>query len=106
MHKAADICKWNHAEGEGAGHCYKKIQTVLLMSEDQLKAFLEKVKADPELQQKIKESKCEGCIVELAEQTGFSITTDDLIDVQLGLDSQQVTELSNEEINKMDYETK
>ncbi|WP_074159356.1 MULTISPECIES: Nif11-like leader peptide family RiPP precursor [unclassified Synechococcus] len=28
------------------------------MSENQLKAFLEKVKADPKLQQKIKESKC------------------------------------------------
>ena len=73
------------------------------MSEDQLKAFLEKVKADPERQQKIKESECESCIVDLAKQTGYSITIDDLIDVQLGLDSQLVTELSNEEINGMDY---
>ena len=72
------------------------------MPEDQLKAFLEKFKADPELQQKIKESKCEGCIVDLAKQTGFSIAMDDLIDVDLGLDSQPVTELSNEEINRVE----
>ena len=72
------------------------------MSEEQLKAFLEKVKANPKLQQKIKESKCEGCIVDLAKQAGFFITIDDLIDVELGLESQTVTELSNEEINKID----
>ena len=72
------------------------------MPADQLKAFLEKVKSDPELQQKIKESKCEGCIVDLAKQTGFSIAMDDLIDIELGLDSQPVTELSNEEIDRVE----
>ncbi len=66
------------------------------MPEQQLKAFLEKVKTEKELQQKIKEAKCEGCIVEIANQAGFTISTDDLIDVELGLDSQSVTDLSNE----------
>jgi|TARA_Y100000589_G_scaffold247164_1_gene235135 predicted ribosomally synthesized peptide with nif11-like leader len=66
------------------------------MPEQQLKAFLEKVKAEKELQQKIKEAKCEGCIIEIANQAGFTICTEDLIDVELGLDSQSVTDLSNE----------
>ena len=91
----------NHAGAEGTSRCYKnRVCTVHARRPTQ--AFLEKVKADPELQQKIKESKFEGCIVDLAKQTGFSIAMDDLIDVDLGLDSQPVTELSNEEINRVE----
>ena len=36
------------------------------------------------------ESKCEGCIVEIANQAGIQITTDDLIDVELGLNIQRL----------------
>tara|TARA_Y100000589_G_C26650041_1_gene425614 strand:- start:180 stop:362 length:183 start_codon:yes stop_codon:yes gene_type:complete len=58
---------------------------------------LEKVQVDKNLRQQIMESKCEGCIVEITNQAGFPITTDDLIDLELGLNSQPVTDLSNTE---------
>ena len=49
------------------------------MSEEQLKAFLERVKADTSLQEKLK---AEGAdfvaIVAIAKAAGFSITTEDL----------------------------
>jgi len=46
------------------------------MSEEQLKAFLEKVKADTSLQEKLK---AEGAdVVAIAKAAGFSITTEDL----------------------------
>ncbi|QNJ20683.1 lantipeptide precursor/ Nif11-like leader peptide domain protein [Synechococcus sp. A18-25c] len=46
------------------------------MSEEQLKAFLEKVKVDTSLQEKLK---AEGAdVVAIAKAAGFSITTEDL----------------------------
>ena len=46
------------------------------MSEEQLKAFLEKVKADTSLQEKLK---AEGAdVVAIAKAAGFSITTEGL----------------------------
>ena len=46
------------------------------MPEEQLKAFLEKVKADTSLQEKLK---AEGAdVVAIAKAAGFSITTEDL----------------------------
>ena len=46
------------------------------MSEEQLKAFLEKVKADTSLQEKLK---AEGAdVVAIAKAVGFSISTEDL----------------------------
>lgn len=52
------------------------------MSEEQLKAFLEKVQSDTSLQDKLKEAKCEGCVVSIAEEAGFSISADDLKNAQ------------------------
>ena len=48
------------------------------MSEEQLKAFLEKVQGDTSLQEKLKEAKCEGCVVDIAKEAGFSISAEDL----------------------------
>ena len=46
------------------------------MSEEQLKAFLEKVQVDTSLQEKLK---AEGAdVVAIAKAAGFSITTEDL----------------------------
>ena len=46
------------------------------MSEEQLKAFLEKVQADTSLQEQLK---AEGAdVVAIAKAAGFSITTEDL----------------------------
>ena len=48
------------------------------MSEAQLKAFLEKVKADTSLQQKLKAAAAPEAAVEIAKEAGFSITTEDV----------------------------
>ena len=46
------------------------------MSEEQLKAFLEKVQADTSLQEQLKAEDAD--VVAIAKAAGFSITTEDL----------------------------
>ena len=48
------------------------------MSEEQLKAFLEKVKADTSLQEKLKAATNANAVVEIAKASGFVISADDL----------------------------
>ncbi|KZR90085.1 Nif11-like leader peptide family natural product precursor [Synechococcus sp. MIT S9508] len=48
------------------------------MSEEQLKAFLEKVKADTSLQEKLKAAADSDAVVSIAKEEGFSISADDL----------------------------
>ena len=48
------------------------------MSEEQLKAFLEKVKADTSLQEKLKAAADADAVVAIAKEAGFSISADDL----------------------------
>ena len=48
------------------------------MSEEQLKAFLEKVKSDTELQEKLKAATTPEAGLEIAKKAGFSITSEDL----------------------------
>ena len=52
------------------------------MSEEQLKAFLEKVKSDTELQEKLKASASPEAAIEIAKETGFAITTEDIQSMQ------------------------
>ena len=58
------------------------------MSEEQLKAFLEKVKADTSLQEQLKAAA--DAVVSIAKEAGFSISVDDLKKAQ--------SELSDEEL--------
>ena len=60
------------------------------MSEEQLKAFLEKVKADTSLQEKLKAAGDADAVVVIAKEAGFSISADDLKNAQ--------SELSDEEL--------
>ena len=60
------------------------------MSEEQLKAFLEKVKADTSLQEKLKSASDADAVVVIAKEAGFSISADDLKNAQ--------SELSDEEL--------
>ena len=46
------------------------------MSEEQLKAFLEKVKADTSLQEKLNGAADADAVVEIAKDAGFSITAE------------------------------
>ena len=48
------------------------------MSEEQLKAFLEKVKADTSLQEKLKAAVDADAVTAIAKEAGFSISADDL----------------------------
>ena len=61
------------------------------MSEEQLKAFLEKVKGDTSLQEKLNGAADADAVVEIAKEAGFSITAEDI-------QSMPVKELSDEEL--------
>ena len=60
------------------------------MSEEQLKAFLEKFQGDTSLQEKLKAAADANAVVEIAKEAGFSISADDLTKAQ--------SELSDEEL--------
>ena len=60
------------------------------MSEEQLKAFLKKVKTDASLQEKLKAAADNDAVTAIAKEAGFSISADDLKNAQ--------SELSDEEL--------
>ncbi len=60
------------------------------MSEEQLKAFLEKVKLDTSLQEKLKAAANPDAVAAIAKEAGFSISADDL--------KKAPTEISEEEL--------
>ena len=60
------------------------------MSEEQLKAFLEKVKGDTSLQEKLKATADSDAVLAVAKEAGFRISADDLTKAQ--------SELSEEEL--------
>ena len=60
------------------------------MSEEQLKAFIEKVKGDTSLQEKLKAAADADAVAAIAKEAGFSISADDLAKAQ--------SELSEEEL--------
>ena len=59
--------------GDDAG----PIRSQLQMSEEQLKAFLEAVKADAGLQEKLKTAKDADAVVEIAKAAGFAISAEE-----------------------------
>ena len=63
------------------------------MPEEQLKAFLEKVKGDSSLQEKLKAAADSDAALAIAKEAGFMITAEDLKNVQ--------SELSEEELEGM-----
>ena len=60
------------------------------MSEEQLKAFLEKVKADTSLQEKLKAAADANAVSAIAKEAGFSISADDLTNAQSELYDQEL----------------
>ena len=60
------------------------------MSEEQLKAFLEKVKADTSLQEKLKAAADADAVAEIAKEAGFSISVDDITQAQSELSDQDL----------------
>ena len=63
------------------------------MSEEQLKAFLEKVKSDTELQEKLKTAASPEAALQIAKDAGFSITAEDIQSMQSA-----TVEVSDEEL--------
>ena len=61
------------------------------MSEEQLKAFLGKVKGDTSLQEKLKAAASPEAAIEIAKEAGFSITAEDIM-------QSSTVELSDEEL--------
>ena len=55
------------------------------MSEEQLKAFLERVKGDNSLQEQLKSANDADVVVSIAKEAGFNVTKDDLGERQLNL---------------------
>ena len=62
----------------------------MAMSEEQLKAFIAKVKDDSRLQEKLKAAADTDAVVAIAKEAGFSISADDL--------KIQKSEISEEEL--------
>ncbi len=63
------------------------------MSEEQLKAFLEKVKTDTSLQEKLKAAADADAALAIAKEAGFVITTEDIQSMKSA-----TTELSDDEL--------
>ena len=63
------------------------------MSEEQFKAFLEKVKDDTKLQEKLNGTADADALVEIAKAAGFAITSEDIQSMQ-----SESVELSDEEL--------
>ena len=59
------------------------------MSEEQLKAFLEKVNGDSSLQEKLKAADADA-VAAIAKEAGFSISADDLTNAQSELSDQEL----------------
>ena len=62
------------------------------MSEEQLKSFLEKVKADTSLQEQLKAAADADAALVIAKEAGFAITAEDIQSMQSS------TDLSDEEL--------
>ena len=63
------------------------------MSEEQINAFLEKVKADTSLQEKLKAATSPEAAIEIAKEAGFAITAEDIQSMQSA-----TVEVSDEEL--------
>ena len=63
------------------------------MSDEQLKAFLEKVKGDTSLQEKLKAAAAAAdsdAVLAIAKEAGFSISADDLKNAQLEISAEEL----------------
>ena len=64
------------------------------MSEDQLKAFLEKVKTDTSLQEKLKAATDVDAVVAIAREAGFPISGEELQNAQAKLTEEELESVS------------
>ena len=70
------------------------------MSEEQLKAFIEKVQDDTSLQEKLKAAADANAVAAIAKEAGFNISSDDLNKAQSEL-SDEESELSDDDLESV-----
>ena len=75
-------------------HYYECRISTYPMSKEQLKAFLEKVKGDTSLQEKLKAAADANAVSAIAKEAGFSISADDLTTKA----QSELSELSDQEL--------
>ena len=68
-------------------------EALVLMSEEQLKAFIAKVQGDTSLQEKLKAASDADAVVSIAKEEGFSISAEDLKNAR--------AEISDEELESV-----
>ena len=69
------------------------------MSEEQLKAFLEKVKGDTSLQEKLKTAADANAVIAIAKEAGFMISVDDINKAQSEIS--EISEITEEELESI-----
>ena len=73
------------------------------MSEEQLKAFQEAVKADAGLQEKLKASKDADAVVEIAKAAGFVISAEELKKAQAELSEEELEGVAGGRRTEFDF---
>ena len=73
--------------GDTGGQYTRPLQT---MSEEQLKAFLEAIKADAGLQEKLKAAADPDIVVEIAKSAGFVISSEELQKAQAEVSEEEL----------------
>ena len=77
--------------GIAAGRCYDQaVAPRTLMSEEQLKAFLDKVQSDTSLKEKLKAAAGSDAVLAIAKEAGFVISADDLNKAQAELSEEEL----------------
>jgi len=51
------------------------------MTQENLKAFLQKVRRDGVLRARFQDAKCESCVVDLAQESGFVVDVDTVVEL-------------------------
>ena len=69
------------------------------MSEEQLKAFLEKVQGDTSLQEKLKAAGDADAVLAIAKEAGFMISADDLTKAQSEISEEELEGVAGGVIN-------
>ena len=68
------------------------------MSEEQLKAFLEKVKTDTSLEEKLKAAPDSDAVLAIAKEVGFVISADDWIKAQSEIEDAELESAAGEQL--------
>ena len=73
------------------------------MSEEQFRAFLETVKADTSLQDKLKAAADLNAVAAIANEAGFSISADDLAKAQIEVSDEELENAAGGVITRMNW---